>query len=106
TPELTAFDLIQFEDRVGGLNRVTQILNELVESFDGKRLSNLLVGNTIPITYIQRLGFILQMKLKENKWSDQLLDALDRSKKGFQNIPLKAKGKRSGFPIDSRWKVI
>lgn len=106
TPELTAFDLVQYENRIGGLNRVAQIIAELAEAIDVKKLQMLLKRNEIPYAYIQRLGFILQVKLKEHSISEILLDYLDQSKKRFHNVPLKSKGKRSGFPIDSRWRII
>lgn len=106
TPELTAFDLVQYENRIGGLNRVAQILSELSEAIDINRLQILLKGNEIPYAYVQRLGFILQAKLKEHSISEVLLDHLDQSKKEFQNVPLKSKGKRSGYPIDPRWRII
>jgi len=106
TPELTALDLIQFEHTVGGLNRVAQVLSDLLESMDGEKIRQLLRSNKVPAAYVQRLGFILRRKLDDTRLSDVLLDYLDHLKKPMQNIPLKAKGKRSGFPIDSKWKII
>src|SRR5690606_19667186 len=41
-PELTAFDLVQFEDRVGGINRVSQALRELIDSMDAERLIDIM----------------------------------------------------------------
>jgi predicted transcriptional regulator of viral defense system len=37
-PAATAFDLVRYTDRVGGLERVTTVLQELGESIDGDRL--------------------------------------------------------------------
>lgn len=106
TPELTALDLIQFEHTIGGLNRVAQVLSDLIESMDAKKIRQLLTDNEVPAAYVQRLGFILRRVLDDAQLSGILLDYLDHLKKPLQNVPLKAKGKRSGFPIDSNWKII
>lgn len=106
SPELTALDLVQFESRVGGLNRVIQVLGELLETLDSSRMTGFLADNEVPQAYIQRLGFLLRNKLGERPMSEVLLDRLDRLKRSLQNTPLKSKGKRSGFPIDPVWKVI
>lgn len=105
SPELTAFDLVQFEDRVGGLNRVAKVMEELIEVFDINRLQELLKSKDLPYAYAQRLGYILD-KVGENPYSDVLESYISESGKRIQNVPLKPKGKRSGFPIYQRWKII
>jgi predicted transcriptional regulator of viral defense system len=104
-PELTAFDLIQFEDRVGGLNRVSQVLSELIEAMDAERMQDFLNNHELGPAYVQRLGYILEKLEEENPFTEILSDHLKKSGKPLQRVPLKPKGKRTGH-VDSRWKVI
>ncbi len=57
-PELTAIDLVQYEQYVGGLSRVSTVLAELVEKTDfSNAVEDYLFDNTSVAT-IQRLGYI------------------------------------------------
>lgn len=104
-PELTAFDLIQFEDRVGGLNRVSQVLTELIDSMDSERLARVLERSEIAPAYLQRLGYLMEKVEENNPLSDVLTAFLQKGKK-LQRVPLKSKGKRTGYPIHPEWKII
>lgn len=104
--ELTAFDLVQFEDRVGGLNRVSQVLSELIEAMDAKRMQDFLDNQDIGAAYVQRLGYILEKLEQENSMTEMLRDHLRKSGKPLQRVPLKPKGKRTGHMVDPRWKII
>lgn len=57
TPEATAFDLIGYENRLGGLDAVATILAELAEKLDPIRLGAL--AAVVPMSWVQRLGYIL-----------------------------------------------
>jgi len=72
-PELTAVDLIRYSSKIGGLDLVGTVLNELAEVIDAKTLVK--VGqNSQSLASIQRLGFILDyLKFRDlveplNKW--------------------------------------
>lgn len=105
-PELTAFDLIQFEDRVGGLNRISQVLNELIDSMDAQRLVRVLEESNIAPAYVQRLGYILEKVEGSNPLAETLRVNLQNREKPLQRVPLKPKGKRTGYPIHPQWKII
>ena len=105
-PELTAFDLIQFEDRVGGLNRVFQVLSELIDSVDAERLVEMLERSDIAPAYVQRLGYILEKVEESNPLAEPLRVYLQKREKPLQRVPLKPKGKRTGYPIHPQWKII
>lgn len=105
-PELTAFDLIQFEDRVGGLNRVFQVLSELMDSMDEERLVRVLEQSDIAPAYVQRLGYMLEKVEESNPLAETLRVYLQKREKPLQRVPLKPKGKRTGYPIHSQWKII
>lgn len=60
TPELTAFDLISYSTRCGGLDMVATILADLVDELDTKRLFDL-ASKIGPVRWVQRLGYVLQL---------------------------------------------
>jgi len=104
-PVLTATNLIQFEKRVGGINRVVTVLNELAEAIMPDDFNNLILANT-SVTALQRLGYILDKVIENKVLADALYQALMRSRTKFFRIPLKASTPINGFSSDQRWKVI
>ncbi|WP_439102351.1 type IV toxin-antitoxin system AbiEi family antitoxin [Congregibacter sp.] len=64
SPEATAIDLVGYPEHVGGLNQVATILSELAEEIDASVLAA--AATTAPITWIQRLGHILELVGAEN----------------------------------------
>jgi len=104
-PALTACDLIQFEKRVGGINRVSTVLNELAESIKPEMFSNELFEH-VPATALQRLGYILEEILENELLSNALYKALQKKKVTFFRTPLKASAAINGFSSNERWKVI
>lgn len=59
TPEATALDLAGYPEHVGGLDQVATILSELAGEIDPVVLVT--VAATAPITWVQRLGYILEL---------------------------------------------
>lgn len=104
-PVLTATDLIQFEKRVGGINRVVTVLNELAEEIKPDDFNDFIIANT-PVTALQRLGFILDKVIENNVLADALFQTLERVGAKLFRIPLKASAAIKGFSSDERWKVI
>jgi len=104
-PILTATDLIQFEKRVGGINRVVTVLNELVEEIKPDDFNDFILANT-PVTALQRLGYILDKVIENNALADALYQSLERVGAKLFRIPLKASAPIKGFSSDERWKVI
>lgn len=104
-PALTACDLIQFEKRVGGINRVATVLNELVESIKPEMFSNELI-EYVPATVLQRLGYILEEIFDYEFLSNALYNVLQQKNVTFFRTPLKASAPIKGFSSNERWKVI
>ncbi|MCK4249131.1 MAG: type IV toxin-antitoxin system AbiEi family antitoxin [Candidatus Omnitrophica bacterium] len=102
-PELTAIDLLTYEKRIGGLNRVATILEELSEKINPTQLL-MQAQNSSILSHIQRLGYLLDKVLNKpdlviplQKWLSQqrlFRVALKR------DLPIK------GFTLDRNWKVI
>lgn len=59
TPEGTAVDLAGYPAHVGGLDQVATILSELARKIDASALAE--AAATAPITWVQRLGYILEL---------------------------------------------
>lgn len=102
-PELTALDLVQFENRIGGLNRVTTVLEELVEKLDATRLKEFLTKTNVATAYLQRFGFILGEALAMQKLAG-VVDVHLQSKE-YYRIALKPDAPKTGYRMDKRWKV-
>ncbi len=103
TPEQTAIDLIKFQSRIGGLNRVSTILSELAGTLEKKNLKNIL-SLSHPYAVLQRFGFLFDKILNKKDLADVIGNYLE-SKRIFR-VPLKAGQKKAGFPVDPKWKII
>lgn len=104
-PALTACDIIQFEKRVGGLSRTSTVLNELAESIKPEMFTDQLF-EYIPITTLQRLGYIFEIVLDNKLLSDSLFQELEKRKITLFRTPLKTSVSVTGHSVNHRWKVI
>lgn len=104
-PVLTATDLIQYAKRVGGLNRVATVLAELAESMKPVGFNSALMQH-VPVTALQRLGYLLDKVIGNQPLADALYKALEKNNATLFRIPLKAAARDKGFPSDEKWKVI
>jgi predicted transcriptional regulator of viral defense system len=102
---LTACDLVQFEKRVGGINRVATVLNELTEVIKGSDFSPMLLTH-VHVTTLQRLGYLIEAVCFNQQLADNLFEAMQRKNLRFFRIPLKASKETKGHSSENRWKVI
>lgn len=102
---LTAGDLIQFEKRVGGLNRAATVLSELSEVIKPADFTPELLQH-VHGTALQRLGYLLEYACYNTELADALFEAMKREKLRLFRIPLKAAKDTKGFSSANRWKVI
>jgi len=102
-PELTAIDLLIYEERVGGLHRCFTILNELSEEMKPAVLKQV-IQNDISVRILQRLGYLLEMIKPDSKLSIAIYDVLKDRK--FRYIQLKTGKSSKGFSFDKKWKII
>jgi len=101
-PAVTAIDLVAYARRVGGLDRVITVLQELSE----KLTPNMLVeaaNREKNLSYLQRLGWLLEQARRADLVA-KLADWI--SKKKPNRTPLDPALPRKGSPRDSRWNVI
>uniref|UniRef100_UPI004047618D type IV toxin-antitoxin system AbiEi family antitoxin domain-containing protein n=1 Tax=Roseivirga sp. TaxID=1964215 RepID=UPI004047618D len=102
SPALTAIDLIHYQSRMGGLNRILAILEELAESMTTEDIQEL--HQWYPHTSsIQRLGFLLEELLEENTLTLPLKDHL-KSRNYFPVLLSPEKDSKPGG-ANNTWKV-
>ncbi len=100
SPELTALDLLYYPQF--GLNRVSTILLELAEEMKASTLAK--IARTYPQTAaLQRLGYLLDREIQEEKLSDALFKILQT--KTYYPIALASDKDKKG-ETDQKWKVI
>lgn len=104
TPELTAADLISYQKEVGGLNRVSTVLNELSDYMNFKNVKSDFFKNN-PVSTIQRLGFLLEEILQKPDLSNDLFVKARENRCKFQKIPLKHGNSFENENVNRRWKV-
>jgi predicted transcriptional regulator of viral defense system len=59
TPDATAFDLVGYQHRAGGLSQVATVLSELAERLDADDLVK--AAAAAPVPWVQRLGYLLEL---------------------------------------------
>lgn len=104
-PALTATDLVQYENRIGGLNRAATVLAELVEVLTPASFSPELLGHA-HTTSLQRLGYLLEYACFNLSLADALYQAMDEQRMNRLRIPLQASGEAKGYSSQNRWNVI
>jgi predicted transcriptional regulator of viral defense system len=105
SPVLTATDLVQFEKRIGGLNRAATVLNELIEVIGPADFSQVLLEYA-PVTALQRLGYLLEFAFLNTELADALFTAMKIQSLNFYRIPLKSSIPVRGHSSGNRWSVI
>jgi hypothetical protein len=102
TPEATAFDLIRYATRIGGVERAAETIAALLPALHSRELRRVLDAEDEP-TIAQRLGFIIEAgggKVLADAVRAWLPDKL-------ATVPLSPiKGDRRHFPVNERWQVL
>lgn len=101
SPALTAFDLVHYNKKIGGLNRIIPILEDLVESIKTSELNRTAKNQKIPD--LQRLGYLL-----EHLGSEQLASTLYKriAEKPLREIAISLAHKNREGELNSKWNVI
>ena len=101
SPEATAFDLVGYPNRCGGLSNVATVLLELAERLRPDQLLQESIHSPLP--WVQRLGFLL-----EHVGSVELSEALSERVRMQADtyVPLRVGGAAPSVSRDSRWKIL
>ena len=103
-PLLTAADLVQYQQHVGGLSRVATILEELAEQIDIKSQFASLASFVKKVTW-QRLGYILEHVVEENELADELYDQIRNLPGSLMYMPFSTSAEDNTSERNSRWKI-
>ena len=101
TPEATAIDLAGYPEHVGGLDQVATILSELAGEIDASALAE--AAATAPITWVQRLGYLLELVEAENVAAG-LKEYVDQHAREY--TMLIPGGSNEGEPRLRDWKLV
>ncbi len=101
-PATTALDLVAYAGRLGGLDRVLTVLQELKERINDDMLVHA-ASKEKQLAIVQRLGWLL-----ENSGHSGTLNGLSEwlAKRNPRETPLDPSSPRRGFPRERRWRVI
>jgi len=101
-PILTALDLIHYQNKLGGLNRMLSVLEELIEEITDSDLKNLLTWYPHKST-LQRFGYLLEDLHPDNNLAEMLFKYI----KSVKHYPVLLNPKSSQKPgaVHNRWKV-
>ena len=104
SPELTALDLVFYQDRVGGLNRVSTVLQELSEQIKPNVLRDCSKSYNI-ISVVQRLGFLLENVSEKSDLVKPLKKFL-HDNKSFPLLLSTKSPKTKDLRIDNDWNIL
>ena len=103
-PLLTAADLVQYQQHVGGLSRVATILEELSEQINIKSQFASLASFVKKVTW-QRLGYILEHVVEENELADELYEQIRNLPGSLMYMPFSTSAEDNTSERNSRWKI-
>ncbi len=103
-PLLTATDLVQYQQHVGGLSRVATILEELSDQIDLDKQFAPLATYVKKVVW-QRLGYMLENVVEEKKLADDLYEKLRTSLGYLKYQPLSTSVEDNPSIRNSRWKI-
>lgn len=103
-PLLTAADLVQYQQRVGGLSRVATILEELSEQIDIQSQFASLAPFIKKVAW-QRLGYLLEHVIEQKDMADELYEKLRTLPGIIAYYPLSLSAGADTFVRDKRWKL-
>lgn len=101
---LTAIDLVQYQNRSGGLSRVATVLIELMEEIRPESFSDDLFSSSTT-TAIQRLGYLFEFELDNQLLADSLYEKSMNYGSKFQRIPLRQSDPHNDTLSENRWRV-
>jgi hypothetical protein len=106
SPELTAADIVQYEEQIGGLSQAATVLSELLDVTDFNRhFDSLYEMETI--ASLQRLGYIIEDVLENKEQADTLFQLLKGKTKRLNYTALTSMhAVREDCHRNERWKII
>ena len=104
-PELTAVDLLTYQAKTGNVSQTATVLAELSKKLDFGHLNADFVKE-VPVTSLQRLGYILDEVLEKGETAESVFNLLKCSGFILQYVPLKVGKSSEGCERNSKWRII
>ena len=101
TPEATALDLVGYQRHAGGLDQVATVLSDLAEQIDPNKLA--LAALSAPVTWAQRLGYLLEQTVGAAETTDLLRDHVREHAR--QSVALVPSAPHTRARRDKGWKL-
>ena len=102
SPALTIVDLIHHQTKLGGINRILTVIEELSEELEESDLAELLKWYPNKST-LQRFGFLLEEHFINEGFQEQIF--LNLKTKNFFPVLLSPKSNEKPGAVSNRWKV-
>jgi len=102
SPALTLTDLVHYQNKLGGLNRMLSTVEELLEAVTQNDLNDLLSWYNQKAT-LQRLGFLISEIDAGNKLCNQIFETLAKQK--TYPVLLQPNSNQRPGAVDNKWKV-
>ncbi len=104
-PELTAIDLVQFSQKIGGLSAAATVIAELAEKINFSEYGDDIVRITT-LSTLQRLGYLLDTVLEEHTIADEICSILEPYYKDLKYSQLVSGSQQNDNRKNSKWKLI
>ncbi|MBW6480585.1 MAG: type IV toxin-antitoxin system AbiEi family antitoxin [Bacteroidales bacterium] len=104
SPELTALDLINYHDTVGGFDRIATVLEELSEKILAEKMIES-AKHYEKVVVIQRLGYLLDHILEKEELSNRLYYYLN-TLEFYPCLLSPQKTKPDRMATGNRWKIV
>jgi hypothetical protein len=101
SPEATTLDLIAFSHRLGGIERVLEVIQGLKGAMTGTGMRSALRAG-VPVTVMQRTGYVFEV-LRFDSLADIVRRVLP---KHFPPALLQTHGQRAGGPAREPWAIV
>jgi len=102
SPALTLADLVRYQNKLGGINRMLSTIEELLEEVTQNDLEDLLEWYDHKAT-LQRLGYLISEVDPGNILADHIFEKLNTNK--YHPVLLQPSTKQRPGSVDNKWKV-
>lgn len=102
SPALTIVDLIHYQSKLGGINRIFSVIEELTEELTRSDFVELLSWYPYKST-LQRLGFLLEVLNVHAEFQDMIYSNLQTI--NFYPVLLSANSNEKPGSVDNKWRV-
>ena len=101
---MTCFDLINYNKAVGGLNRVSTIINELSDEINVNNVDSI-IFEYAQNADLQRLGYLWQYVMDQNNLADKLFALLKDQLPTIRSYKLTTSKPPNNSRVKNRWNI-